>query len=351
MNKLLLVSSFAVLSAVPLVATSQNYTDPAIQYVTQQQIMLPTATGDFDEQGTVSRLEFTLDVVDRFYGDISTEGCFDDLAPSTTARFTRLFRDVTIDEWYAQHLCAAMRAGLIQGNADGTFRPFASINSAEAATILARAYGFPRAMGTGMPWYAGSVESLQLRGAIARETAPEMPIRRSAMADMFYALRNSPVPVAPVSRRPQRNETETVAPLETPAVTLPVIIDTTPVTTEQQAGCPITRVNSPGTALLILGMEAHPRTLERGSHRVLEQKANAAYANGSSTGPNEGRPVTNLMERCAGTFATTPGGGLLRWGDSVPRTVIVRIPHRLVREEARQRGLVDDFRVNRNVGY
>ena len=89
MNKLLLVSSFAVLSAVPLVATSQNYTDPAIQYVTQQQIMLPTATGDFDEQGTVSRLEFTLDVVDRFYGDISTEGCFDDLAPSTTARFSR----------------------------------------------------------------------------------------------------------------------------------------------------------------------------------------------------------------------------------------------------------------------
>ncbi len=351
MNKLLLVTSSLVLTAAPFVVSSQGYTDPAIDYVTQQQIMLPTSAGDFDGEGTVSRLEFTLDVVDRFYGDIGTEGCFDHLAPSSTARFTRLFRDVGVDEWFAPRLCTAMRAGLIRGNADGTFRPFSSINSAEAATILARAYGFPRGTGTGIPWYAGSVESLRIRGALAQAVAPEMPIRRSAMAEMIYALRNAPVPTAPVSRGPQMNNGNTALPPQMPPVSRPVMIDEAPVSQNPQEGCPISRVNSPGTALLVLGLEAHPRNLVRGSHRVLEQKANDAYANGSSVGPDGGTPATNLLERCSGTFATTPGGGLLRWGDTVPRTVTERIPHRLVREEALQRGLVDDFRINRNVGY
>lgn len=347
MKKLLLVASSLVLGAVPFTALSQEYTDPAVDYVTEQRIMYPTGDGDFDGQGAVSRLEFTLTVVDLFYGSADREGCFAGLAPSSTARYTRLFPDVDIDEWYAPRLCVGMRAGLIQGNADGTFRPFAPINTAEAAKILARAYGFPSTSQTGAPWYAASMAALRKRRAIAEETAPEISVRRSTMARMYYALRDEESPWLHISDEFRAGEQETVMPLEIPDISLPFSDDTL-VSTDEEEGCPISRVNSPGTAMLVLGIEAHPRTLERRSHRVLEQQAVEAYRNKSFDGPDGGTPAT--PEHCAGSFVQ-PGGGLLTQGTSVPRFATERIPHRFLRAAAQQRGVKDDPRINRNVGY
>ncbi len=348
MKKLLLVVSSLVLGAVPVMTSAQEYTDPAVDYVMQQRIMYPAGDGDFDGQGAVSRLEFTLTVVDWFYGNTDREACFSDLAPSSTTRFTRLFSDVDVDEWYAQRLCVGMRAGLIQGNADGTFRPFAPVNTAEAAKILARAYGFPSTSETDAPWYAASMAALRKRRAIADGTAPEISVRRSTMARMYYALRDEEPPSPRISDDFPTGEQETVMPLEIPDISLP-IIDETPLSTDDQGDCPISRVNSPGTALLILGIEAHPRRLERRSHRVLEEQAMEAYRNKSFEGPDGGTPAA--PERCAGEFVRTLGGGLLFQGISVPRFLTERIPHRFLRAAAQQRGVIDDPRINRNVGY
>ena len=314
--------------------------------------MYRSGDGSFDERGTVSRLEFTLSVVDRLYGNADKEGCFRSLAPSSTARFTRLFPDVSVDEWYAPSLCVGMRAGLIQGYANGMFRPFAPINAAEASKILARAYGLATHAGR-MPWYASYLAAMQSHGAMVRNIAPESNIQRTGMARMFYTLRNERSPELPVGAHPLApNNTDAVG-SEPWGIPLPVMTNTNEesASTSQSDGCPIARVNSPGTALLILGIEAHPRTLERRSHRILEIDAGEAYRTGTATGPDGGRPASDLLNRCDGAFVNTPGGGLMFLGSSIPRTVIERIPHRWVRAAAQQRGQVDDFRIDRNVGY
>lgn len=343
MKKLILIASSIILGVVPFTALAQGYADRAIEYVTEQQIMFTTSDGNFDEQGPVSRLEFTLAVVARFYDNADLEGCFDNLAPSYPASFTHLFPDVDIEEWYAQRLCVAMRVGLVQGYSDGKFRPFAAVNAAEAAKILSRAYGI--ADGSEAQWYAGPMAAMRLHGAVSGATKPETGVRRADMARMFYAMRDEiPVGARPVEEEDEAEEQSAEEDSLSEAEEEPFIAN-------EQDGCQIARVNSPGTALMVLGIEAHPRNLERRSHRIMLQQAEEAFRSRSPEGPDGGSPATNLLERCAGAFVRSPGGGLLFLGSSLTRTVTERIPHRLVRAQIQQRGEIEDPRINRNVGY
>lgn len=344
MKKLILATSSFILGVIPFAALAQNYSDRAIEYVTEQQIMFTTGGGNFDEQGPVSRLEFTMAVVARFYDNADLERCFDDLAPSYPAFFTHLFPDVDTEEWYAQRLCVAMRVGLVQGYSDGTFRPFAAINAAEASKILSRAYGI--ADGSEAQWYAGPMAAMRLRGAVSGATKPGTGVRRADMARMFYAMRDE----IPVGARPAEEEDRTEE-QSAEEDGLFEIEEEEPFIANEQDDCPIARVNSPGTALLMLGIEARPRILERRSHRVMLQQAEEAYRSGSTEGPDGGSTATNLLERCSGAFVRTPGGGLMFTGTAVPRAVTEHIPHRILRAAAQNRREIEDPRINRNVGY
>ncbi|NOS67752.1 MAG: S-layer homology domain-containing protein [Candidatus Peribacteraceae bacterium] len=352
MKKLLLAAASFALGMAPSVALSQEFRDPASDYVLEQQIMYPDAEGNFNGTGMVTRLEFTLATVDRLYPMEDFAGCLDAIAPSQPARYTLLFSDVDRTEWYAQRLCVGMRTGLIQGNADGSFRPFASITAAEASTIMARGYGLstPALNVSAKPWYEAPMQSLANRGAIG-QVAPGIHLSRSGMAQMFFALRDTAYAVtgtANTSEPTQPATQPTALPSSTPVM---LSVPDVAVTAPANEDCPISRVNSPGTALLVLGLEAHPRTAVRPSTRALGALAAANYENGTFTGPDNGIPESNVLSRCAGSFTRTPAGAL-QAGTAVTKFVTGgRVPHRFLRAEAEQRGVINDFRIDRSVGY
>lgn len=59
---------------------------------------------------------------------------------STTTTTTR-FKDVPTTYWANRHITAAANAGLLKGYSDGSFKPNAPITRAELATIVSKAYG------------------------------------------------------------------------------------------------------------------------------------------------------------------------------------------------------------------
>ncbi len=194
MRKILLMLLTLVAILVPLSASAASETEsrlPAEDFALQQKILFPEDDGSFNKKGKVTRLEFTLATVNRLYSDEDFDNCFRNLAPSPRSRFRLLFTDVDRDSWYGKHLCVAMRAGLIKGDHTGAFRPFAPISTAEASSILARAYGllYPPLHVTDQPWYEGPMLALSIHGAIGNDVLPRHPVSREEMATMFYALR------------------------------------------------------------------------------------------------------------------------------------------------------------------
>lgn len=181
----------------PGVALAQTPTEDfaAAEYALEQEILFPHLDGEFHAKARVTRLEFTLATVDELYTSAKdNDGCFKNMAPSRSARYSLLFKDVPRDSWYGKRLCVAMHVGLISGDREGNFRPFASITNAEASKILAKAYGltYPTTGELQRPWYWSSMTALSRRGAMPATAVPHLILSRQSMATMFYALRNQP---------------------------------------------------------------------------------------------------------------------------------------------------------------
>ncbi|MDD4319847.1 MAG: S-layer homology domain-containing protein [Candidatus Peribacteraceae bacterium] len=101
----------------------------------------------------------------------AVDGCFERLS---SAPYHLLFKDVRTDHPLAPELCAAMEAGIIRGYPDGTFRPDRVINHAEAAKVIAKAYGIAdEPLDPDVPWYAPSVAALMRLGIV-----PDGPLDR-----------------------------------------------------------------------------------------------------------------------------------------------------------------------------
>ncbi len=98
------------------------------------------------------------------------------------------FSDVSGMEWYGQYIYSARCHGIIDGYPDGTFRPASNINFVEAAKILVRVFiGDTEADPV---WYKPYVEKLSSLNAIPRHIMTfAQPITRGDMAEMIYRLK------------------------------------------------------------------------------------------------------------------------------------------------------------------
>lgn len=93
------------------------------------------------------------------------------------------FKDIK-DEWYAPYVCKASQMGLIQGYPDGTFKPGQSINMVEAEKIVAQAFELSiRPVAAGEQWFEPYVDFYHDNTLFSKFSYwPERPLRREEMA-------------------------------------------------------------------------------------------------------------------------------------------------------------------------
>ena len=91
---------------------------------------------------------------------------------------------------------------------------------------------------------------------------------------------------------------------------------------------------SPGAALIILGQIAHPRALDRHSHRTLREQVEADYENGTFAKRSE---PGDIVRNCGVLSARSPGAALMLRGVSArPDVEVQRVANRFVQQQAEQ---------------
>ena len=151
---------------------TESHTDvDGIIYVQEHGIVQGYADGTFRPDASINRAEFTKIIVGALF---APEG-------------GKCFSDVN-DEWFASFVCAAKTKGIIGGYPDGTFKPSQNISFAEAAKIIAAAFGgVPK--GEFSVWYEPFVRKLATANAIPVSIGSfDKLVTRGEMAEMIYRL-------------------------------------------------------------------------------------------------------------------------------------------------------------------
>jgi eight-cysteine-cluster-containing protein len=155
----------------------------AIEYVESQGIVEGYPDGTYRPNQTINRAEFTKIVVGAVHGQppVSREDCFSDVSGAA---------------WYAAAVCYARNEGIIGGYVDGTFRPGATINLAEAAKIVALTFDLtvPAVIGNA-PWYEPYLGALRQVGALPLpEPDAGSLLTRGQMAEIIYRVKTGESP-------------------------------------------------------------------------------------------------------------------------------------------------------------
>lgn len=101
----------------------------------------------------------------------------------------RCFPDVAVDAWYAPSVCEAKQRRVVKGYDGGTFQPEATVNVAEALSVILRANHIPVPAGAD-PWYEPYVAYAHEHGIISRNSyRPWDPLTRERMAQILNGLR------------------------------------------------------------------------------------------------------------------------------------------------------------------
>lgn len=147
----------------------------AISWAKAHNIIRGYTDGTFRPDATINRAEF-LKIL---------------LEPVTAVcRAYYNYSDVDFNAWYGDYVQAASCQGLATGYADGSFKPAATINVAEAAKIIVlhNSQGAVK-QATTADWYTPFISYLQLRNAFPAsiEYANDQ-LTRSEMVEMMYKL-------------------------------------------------------------------------------------------------------------------------------------------------------------------
>lgn len=135
---LLLVAAFAGNAPVANAATSQTVNmDQVVARLNAIGLVQGYPDGTFGLDKNITRAEFAA-IVCRALGMESA---------AQSAKGATQFSDVPASHWASGYINLASGKGIIKGYPDGTFKPDANVNYAEAATMLVRALGYEPAVG------------------------------------------------------------------------------------------------------------------------------------------------------------------------------------------------------------
>ncbi|MFH1284089.1 MAG: S-layer homology domain-containing protein [Candidatus Peregrinibacteria bacterium] len=130
----------------PLYDVTGHVYESAIRYIYSEGIVNGYPDGSYKPNSTINRAELLKIIVEAEYDDefesYGGSGCF---------------YDVPAGEWFTKYVCFAKDHFIIEGYADGTFRPAREINFVEALKIALNTFGYPYAETD--PWYKGFVDT------------------------------------------------------------------------------------------------------------------------------------------------------------------------------------------------
>lgn len=159
---------------------SNNPHASAIAYVQSKGIVSGYPDGSYRPNAVINRAEFTKIIIGAYFAD-QVQSC--NVA-------TLHFSDIDVTAWYAPYLCVAVEKGVIAGYPDGTYRPNATINFAEAAKIIAVSdMGMAMSSANSGPWYQPYVTYLSEKHANAGIEAVGHMLMRGEMAEVIFDLK------------------------------------------------------------------------------------------------------------------------------------------------------------------
>ncbi len=170
----------------------------AITYVVGHNIMEADKDQKFHPDRLLNRAEFIKTVVSASASAAQVDDC----------RFPkkRPYADVPSGLWFGPALCVAYQHGWVVSNS-GKFRPADTISRAEAAKILAQAFGLhlpdPK---KGDAWYVPAITALTNAHALTVSVPPTTSMTRANLAQIIWRLRvPPPVPKAPIAKKKAAN--------------------------------------------------------------------------------------------------------------------------------------------------
>jgi len=114
------------------------------------------------------------------------------LGSNPTSSASNCFPDVKTSDWYASYVCYAKDAGIIGGYPDGTFKPSNTINLAEAAKILVNTLNVEKTEIESSFWYRVYVEALQNKSYIPSSfNSVSKSVTRGEMSEMIWRIKES----------------------------------------------------------------------------------------------------------------------------------------------------------------
>lgn len=172
----------------------------AVEYLAGNTIIGGYPDGTFRPEQEINRAEFTKIIIGARFSPLDIAGCLPSIPSALLFSRSLVFPDVARHQWFAKYVCKAKVSGMVGGYPDGTFRPVANINFAEAAKILANSFSPPLAEPPDTAaWYEPYVRFLEQRRAIPPSIRNlDQILTRGEMAEMTFRLhadrRNLPSP-------------------------------------------------------------------------------------------------------------------------------------------------------------
>jgi uncharacterized secreted protein with C-terminal beta-propeller domain len=155
----------------------ESFSTDSLEYLKENKVISGYPDGTFKPENEINRAEFTKIIVGALTDSPKGSNCFTDVK----------------DEWFAPYVCEAKERKIIDGYADGSFKPAENINFSEASKIVANAFGVT-ADNDGDPnaanWYQPFVVGLETQKAIPLSVEFfDEKITRDEMAEMTYRLK------------------------------------------------------------------------------------------------------------------------------------------------------------------
>ena len=162
---------------------------PAIAYMTEQNFVQGYADGSFLPLQEINRVEALKMILNA--AGISVNEPTD--TPDITSAETSLpFPDLGENAWYLPYVEKAFEMGVINGNSDGTFKPEATVNRAEALKMLILAMNLRSSLPNVADdyWYSAYIaygtENALILPDMEGSYTPEAPLTRGELSDIIF---------------------------------------------------------------------------------------------------------------------------------------------------------------------